>query len=597
MPKAPDNIRAPKRGVNNAHAPGEKLKQQSNSHNSTEFQLRDNGVYYITEDRKGNEEEHWICGYLEVVTRTRNPRNTDWGRVIRWRDHTHVLHTWTIPDELLQSDGVGVRQELARQGLAIAPSRRAHDALIAYIQTAKISRLARCVDRLGWYGDTYVLPGAIIGENGEQVFFQSPYAFEPAFSTKGDTRDWINHVSAQARGNSRVIFAICAALAAVLLEPVGETSGGFNFCGPSSMGKTTLLGVAGSVYGRPLEYCRLWRTTTNGLEGLAALHNDGILILDELLEVDPRDAGEAAYMLANGLGKQRAARDGSPRQPARWRLLFLSAGEQSLSAHMSRIGRKPTIGQEIRLAEIDADAGKGYGVFDVLPKGYETSNALAEGLAKAANTYYGKVGEVWIKTLVQKRHELPGVIAKYVQSFLDQHTTRQTTGQIRRVARRFALIAAAGEMATKAFLTGWETGAAMNGVGDCFKAWRESFDTGAANREEYKLLAQVKSFFEVNGASRFQDMDYSEDQRVIMNRAGFVHTLSDGQLEYWVFPEVFTAEVCKGFNTRSALKVLAEREWIKPDYKGGKSSQSRVLPGMGKQRIYVTGEGMWKEEE
>ncbi|WP_457589305.1 DUF927 domain-containing protein, partial [Legionella pneumophila] len=49
--------------------------------------------------------------------------------------------------------------------------------------------------------------------------------------------------------------------------------------------------------------CRLWRSTTNGLEGLAALHNDGLLILDELSQMDPREAGEAAYLLANGQGK------------------------------------------------------------------------------------------------------------------------------------------------------------------------------------------------------------------------------------------------------------------------------------------------------
>ncbi|CEK09175.1 DUF927 domain-containing protein [Legionella hackeliae] len=39
------------------------------------------------------------------------------------------------------------------------------------------------------------------------------------------------------------------------------------------------------------------------LEGLASLHNDGLLILDELSQMDPREAGEAAYLLANGQGK------------------------------------------------------------------------------------------------------------------------------------------------------------------------------------------------------------------------------------------------------------------------------------------------------
>jgi len=89
-------------------------------------------------------------------------------------------------------------------------------------------------------------------------------------------------------------------------------------------------------------YCRLWRATANGLEGLAALHNDGLLILDELTQIDPTEAGEAAYLLANGQGKNRASRNGSARQAPRWRLLFMSAGEESLSALMAHAKRKPT---------------------------------------------------------------------------------------------------------------------------------------------------------------------------------------------------------------------------------------------------------------
>ena len=61
-------------------------------------------------------------------------------------------------------------------------------------------------------------------------------------------------------------------------------------------------------------------------------------------------------LLANGQGKARASRNGTARQCAAWRLLFLAAGEESLSALMARAGLRPTAGQEIRLAEIDAGA-------------------------------------------------------------------------------------------------------------------------------------------------------------------------------------------------------------------------------------------------
>ena len=112
-------------------------------------------------------------------------------------------------------------------------------------------------------------------------------------------------------GNARLVFAISAALAPTLAKFTKEDSGGFHFRGVSSCGKSTALMVAASVWGNPKSYCRLWRSTANGLEGLAALHNDGLLILDELSQMDPKEAGEAAYLLANGQGKTRASRHGT----------------------------------------------------------------------------------------------------------------------------------------------------------------------------------------------------------------------------------------------------------------------------------------------
>ncbi|SUG64782.1 Phage DNA primase [Salmonella enterica subsp. enterica] len=63
--------------------------------------------------------------------------------------------------------------------------------------------------------------------------------------------------------------------------------------------------VAASVCGGT-DYWHSWRATGNALEGIASRHNDALLPLDELREVDPREAGMIAYMLANGQGKGRA---------------------------------------------------------------------------------------------------------------------------------------------------------------------------------------------------------------------------------------------------------------------------------------------------
>ena len=74
-----------------------------------------------------------------------------------------------------------------------------------------------------------------------------------------------------------------------LLRLTGGERGGIHFRGRSSEGKSTAQIVAGSVLGGgPKGFARSWNNTINGLEASTAQHNDSLLILDELKEVDPR---------------------------------------------------------------------------------------------------------------------------------------------------------------------------------------------------------------------------------------------------------------------------------------------------------------------
>jgi putative DNA primase/helicase len=565
---------------------------QSKQSENNKFEVRADGVFHHGLDHDGEAKpELRLCGRLDILAKTRDEKSAEWGRFLKWKDDDGVPHLWAMPSELLQSDGVAVRSELARLGLAIAPGRAAHDLLLTYLQEWPVTGRARCVDRMGWHGSVYVVPSGTIGEGKELVVFQNIHATEPALSSAGTVAEWRDKVAAPARGNSRIVFALSASFAGPLLEPAGEDSGGFHLRGASSSGKTTALRVGASVWGSPSRYCRLWRATTNGLEGLASLHNDGVLILDELGQVDPRDAGEAAYMLANGRGKARAARDGTARQSASWRTLLLSAGEVSLTSLMAQVRRKPTAGQEIRLADFDAEAGMGTGVVECL-NGYENPAALIGTLRDGASRFYGSVGEEWLRLLVKDRSNLANFISSGIEQFVKEYAPAASTGQVKRVARRFALVAVAGELATRASLTGWQEHEAEQATGKCFKAWLESFGGGTTNRETHALLANVKEFFELHGKSRFEE---DTEQRVINNRAGFVRGTEEKR-EFLVLPEVFHTEVCKGFDSRSAIKTLKEQGWLIPG-NDNKNTQKPRVPGIGTTRVYVISAKMWEHDD
>ena len=523
---------------------------------------------------------------------TRDAKSGEWGRLLEWQDDDGIKHQWAMPIALLLGDSSDIRRELARLGLSISPSKTARDLLASYLQVFPIEKRARCVERLGWHGDVFVTASESIGMSSEQVVFQNSNAIEPALSASGTVEEWRDSIGSLASGNSRLIFAISTAFAPTLANIVGEDSGGFHFRGASSSGKTTALKVAASVWGRPDAYCRLWRSTTNGLEGLAALHNDGLLILDELSQMDPNDAGEAAYLLANGQGKTRASRHGGVKSSSRWSLFFLSAGEESLSAVMAKAGKRANAGQEIRLADIEADAGMGMGLFENIHNQLSPAT-MALSLKEYANRYYGAVGTAWLRKIVEHRHALITRLQEHLQGFADYGRIWSHSGQVSIVARRFGLVSIAGELATEYGLTGWEAGEAMAAAQTCFKSWLDNFGAHG-NREERAMLSQVRAFFESYGISRFDSVN-SPNNENIHNRAGFYRTDDQGFRIFIVLSEVFKNEVCKGYDPKTVAKVLHNEGWIRAATDGSLSHKPRIK-GVGTPRVYLFTDQIWGGE-
>jgi hypothetical protein len=159
-----------------------------------------------------------------------------------------------------------------------------------------------------------------------------------------------------------MVAAVSLAFAGPLLEPLSMDGGGLHLRGASSRGKSTVQRVAVSVWGSP-RFLHSWRATANGLEGVAAACNGSLLALDEIGEISGRDAGAAAYMLANGAGKARAMRSGAARAAVRWRVAVLSSGEITLADKMAEAGGKAAAGQAVRLLDVAAD-DRAHGAFD-----------------------------------------------------------------------------------------------------------------------------------------------------------------------------------------------------------------------------------------
>lgn len=565
---------------------GERRNDHLGENASQRFDIRDSGIFYLDSDP--DRDPIRICSRLDVLKETRDDRGEGWGRLLGWRDREGREHTWPMPMSMLAGSGDEYRARLLDGGLEIEPGKRVRDLLTTYVQTARCNGKARCVPKLGWHGAVFVLPDEAIGGSSErdQYIYQSPLDSDHYFNVRGSYEDWKREVGSLCAGNSRLTFAVCLAFAAPLLLLSETESGGFHFWGPSSLGKSTALMVAGSVCGGGGRngYVESWRNTANALEAFAELHNDSLACLDEIFQVGADEAVEALYMLANGQGKGRMSKAIAMRRRLSWTILILSSGEITLREHAETAGKQTKAGSEIRLANIPADAGAGMGLFENL-HGFHSASAFAGHLKEVSKKHYGSPIREFLRHVAEDRPGVEMATRTSIHRFLEDKTISGASPEVIRVARRFALAAVAGEIASGFGLTGWRDGEATRAIDRCFRAWlRARGSTGPSDMDA--AISQVAAFVEAHGASRFQS-DKAVGEKVT-NRAGFLRRDDDGNVtQYLILPEVFRREVCAGFNSESVAKALLERGFLDPDGRGRLQKKPRITELGTTVRVYA----------
>ena len=559
-----------------------------------------------------------VCGPLRVTGLARDGSDNQAALLLEFDTPYRAGRRWLMPLAMLAGDGAAFRSALLSQGFMTPTDAKRRGWLTEYLQSRAPAELVRHVPRVGWHGRCYVLPEETLGTNptGDRVIFHSEAGIEARFSQRGTLEKWRQDQARLCVGNTRFAFAVSTAFAGPLLAwASGTTGGGFQFTGPTSIGKTTAFLIAASVWGKgtendPESYIQKWRGTANGFEYLGEQHNDATLILDEMGQIDAVEAGQVAYMLADGAGKSRAKAGGGLRQKPTWRTLFLSSGEVSLEQHMRTAGKVMKGGQEVRLIPIPAEVlpGSAAETFHEFDGGHELSGWVKQHAARC----YGTAGRAWLEYLVSHTEGLAATLRERMNAVEAAIVPESAAGQVQRGGRRFALVAAAGELATEAGLTGWPAGEATRAARACFESWIQSRG-GSGSSEVTAILRGVRRFLETHGEGRFSIWHRSADDHApkTLNRAGVRRMLNaDGEpiktnsqhgaefgdrmpaalgegvsFEYFITAEVFTAEVCGGADRDTVCRVLLEHGCLIPD-KGRAFDCKPRLPGLGLTRCY-----------
>ena len=177
----------------------------------------------------------------------------------------------------------------------------------------------------------------------------------------------------------------------------------------SATGKSVSMMLAASIWANPElgRYVRSMNATKVANEQLAGFCNNLPLFLDELQTVQRGvDFDEIIYMLCEGTGKARGAKDGGLREQARWLNVIITNGEQPIS--------------------LESRAGAANRVISI-----ETSGAVIPGdmseFADALRANFGHAGKMVLER-IQSVPEFPDKI-RGMYAAVKRKLARQVTGK------------------------------------------------------------------------------------------------------------------------------------------------------------------------
>ena len=511
---------------------------------------------FICDKEKGLfDEEGRISDYIEVVALSRTIESKEWKKHFRFIDMDGVIRECSISQATLLNKQETL-QILGDYGFCLSCDQQR---LMEYLRFAKPSERITEVKRMGWINaDAFICPSFFISKNQDKTFFLESNNKTTGFEEQNTLDEWKENVCTLCEGNSILTLALCVGLSGILLKKLNINPIMVNLIGKSSIGKTTALYIAASLWGNPREFIQQWRTTSNALEAIAESYNDSALILDELGQVHSKDIGNIIYMLGNSKGKSRLNKDSELKESKKWSIAVLSSGEVSISDKIAEGSDSVKAGQLVRCIDIDALRSDKLGVFDTMHDDIEDSaqfsNLLKEGTLKC----YGVAAKAFIQSLINDPINLQDCYEEHKRNIMKM-LDKEKDGQITRVAEIFALLSMTGDLACRFKVFTHKNNELLDLIYLLFNEWLKERGT-TQSMEEKSILDCLIGSLETN-RNRFDQIDKIFEKS---NSSGWwgIHKIHDNSEYYYITSQAFRNEIFKGFNMKFVRKTLINKKML-----------------------------------
>lgn len=307
--------------------------------------------------------------------------------------------------------------------------------LLDYLAALQAVSFKKGTKKIGWHdADTYILPH-FSTSNDTKYYGESIRTFKE----RGTVEEWKTHIADKCVGINELECALGISFASILVH-FCNISFGMHFFGRTGIGKSTLLHVAGSVFGAH-DFAASWAATKNGLEVLSEESNNALLALDEFSRVG-RAQLDCIYTLFNGTGKARATKkrgsEVSLERIKKWNIAAISTGEKSLQEKAAELQVELYGGEIIRLLDIH------------IPDFYAPREVINR-LIQDTNKYCGTAVQSFVKYIVAHKLDILALISEQYEIDIKQYETSSTSDALR-VLKYFSIIQVALNIAQNAML-------------------------------------------------------------------------------------------------------------------------------------------------
>lgn len=533
-------------------------------------------------------------------------------RVIKFYDEDFIQKTACFPANWFSKAKDGnIWSSLMSQGMIMNSGKEKYVSRYLDSLTSVCSNRSWAASKLGWFDPptneentipVFVLPTQIIGNvfDNKEVFFQSLEEINSkTISSRGSLRDWQTQLANKATNNYLMMFAISAGIAGSMTKLANIPSGGFHFWGLARTGKTALLQLATSVWGNasdPQTYShktsiRKWNSTSNGLEATAQLHNDIVLCLDEIGELEPSDLSKLIYTLTGGTPKGRMKDTGGLKNQAFWHIMLISSGEESTEQIMKSIGQTKRGGQTHRLPDIRIDSLTN----GIVQTEEEDVADFIDQIKNNCSRYYGTAGPIFVGWMIQSMKDKGiQVFTNHLNINIKKFELILADGispmpnEIKAVIKRMSAIGVAALYAAEAGIVNWT----IDQITECMifirNLWLSDMEDNISELD--KALSSLRGHL-ISNMANFEDLndDQAKPPIRMMGYKNYDFIM--------VLPDAFD-DFCGRYNKRQLTGELLKRSYLAPgEIYNGKPRLNKKIPVMANKKSKERPRCYWINKE